>query len=178
MTDTALDFPSLDALVANASDDRIYVTACEIECESLSYSTPSMHGLKQLLDPVGIRVSTWMGSLGFPRANSLCQKQKPLPSRCKSFEDPVLDVLWKSQDRPLPLVKSFPGDVWKAEAGRFVSSLIAYTSLRLIALPVRTSQGTPTKAERSRFQKYARSGRLQGPSNFRCSINTATSHRQ
>ena len=31
---------------------------------------------------------------------------------CKSFEDPLLDGLWETQDRLLPLLKSFPGDVW------------------------------------------------------------------
>ena len=32
---------------------------------------------------------------------------------CKSFEDPVLDALWETQDELLPLLKSFPGDeVW------------------------------------------------------------------
>ena len=30
----------------------------------------------------------------------------------KSFEDPVLDVLWGTQDKLLPLLKSLPGDVW------------------------------------------------------------------
>ena len=32
---------------------------------------------------------------------------------CKSFEDPVLDALWVKQGRLLPLLKSFPRDVWK-----------------------------------------------------------------
>jgi len=31
---------------------------------------------------------------------------------CKSLEDPVLDTLWERQVRLLPLLKSFPGDVW------------------------------------------------------------------
>jgi len=30
----------------------------------------------------------------------------------KSFEDPVLDTLWATQSQLLPLLKSFPGDVW------------------------------------------------------------------
>ena len=30
----------------------------------------------------------------------------------KNFEDPVLDVLWETQDRLLPLLKSFPVGVW------------------------------------------------------------------
>ena len=34
---------------------------------------------------------------------------------CKDFEDPVLDALWVEQDRLLPLLKSFPGDVWNED---------------------------------------------------------------
>ena len=40
---------------------------------------------------------------------------------CKNFEDPVLDVLWESQDRLTPLLKCFPQEVWKEEDGSFVS---------------------------------------------------------
>jgi len=40
---------------------------------------------------------------------------------CKNFEDPVLDVLWETQDQLLPLLKSLPGDVWKVEEGELVS---------------------------------------------------------
>ena len=32
---------------------------------------------------------------------------------CKSFEDPVLDALWTTQDKLSPLFKCLPGDVWK-----------------------------------------------------------------
>ena len=31
----------------------------------------------------------------------------------KGFEDPVLDALWETQEELLPLLKTFPGDVWK-----------------------------------------------------------------
>jgi len=31
---------------------------------------------------------------------------------CKSFEDPVLDALWETQDQLIPLLKTFPKDVW------------------------------------------------------------------
>jgi len=34
----------------------------------------------------------------------------------KSFEDPVLDTLWETQDRLPPLLKSLPGDVWNDSA--------------------------------------------------------------
>ena len=30
----------------------------------------------------------------------------------KGFEDPVLDVLWATQNRPLSLLKFFPRDAW------------------------------------------------------------------
>ena len=39
----------------------------------------------------------------------------------KSFEDPVLDALWATQDELLPLLKSLPSDVWK-EGGYSVSA--------------------------------------------------------
>ena len=41
---------------------------------------------------------------------------------CKSFEDPMLEALWETQDRLLPLLESLPEDVWKVGADRFVSS--------------------------------------------------------
>jgi hypothetical protein len=34
---------------------------------------------------------------------------------CKSFEDPVLDALWATQDRLFTLLKSLPGDVWDGD---------------------------------------------------------------
>jgi hypothetical protein len=30
----------------------------------------------------------------------------------KSFEEPVLDVLWETQCRLMPLLKTLPGDIW------------------------------------------------------------------
>ena len=41
---------------------------------------------------------------------------------CKSFEDPVLDVLWVEQVKLSPLLKTFPRDVWN-EGGFTVSTL-------------------------------------------------------
>jgi len=39
----------------------------------------------------------------------------------KSFKDPVLDVLWKTQERLAPLLKCFPQDVWDEKDRSFVS---------------------------------------------------------
>lgn len=46
----------------------------------------------------------------------------------KSLQDPVLDVLWESQDRLLPLLKTLPEDIWEAEADEFVSLPMASIS--------------------------------------------------
>jgi len=40
---------------------------------------------------------------------------------CKSFEDPMLDALWETQDRLAPLLKCLPQGVWKEDGGSFVS---------------------------------------------------------
>ena len=42
---------------------------------------------------------------------------------CKSFQEPALDVLWKTQDRLTPLLKCFPQDVWEEKNGDFVSQV-------------------------------------------------------
>jgi hypothetical protein len=44
---------------------------------------------------------------------------------CKGFEDPLLDVLWETQDQLTPLLKCFPQEVWKEEDGSFVSYTMA-----------------------------------------------------
>jgi len=33
---------------------------------------------------------------------------------CKDFEDPVLDTLWETQYELIPLLKTFPEDVWNS----------------------------------------------------------------
>jgi len=50
---------------------------------------------------------------------------------CKSFEEPVLDVLWETQDRLTPLLKCIPQDAWEEEDGNFVSQAMALTPLAL-----------------------------------------------
>lgn len=36
---------------------------------------------------------------------------------CKTFEDPVLDALWETQERLLPLLEALPGDIWDGDGG-------------------------------------------------------------
>ena len=45
---------------------------------------------------------------------------------CKGFEDPALDALWAELDRLLPLLKTFPGDVWNE--GKYTSVSAPATS--------------------------------------------------
>ena len=47
-----------------------------------------------------------------------------LASCCKSFEDPVLDVLWEAQDRLAPLLECFLDDDWEEEG-----SLVCHLTL-------------------------------------------------
>ena len=49
---------------------------------------------------------------------------------CKSFEGPVLDALWETQHGLLPLIESFPEDVWD-EGGRAVSVPTTFFSISL-----------------------------------------------
>ncbi|KAF9641953.1 hypothetical protein BDM02DRAFT_3264624 [Thelephora ganbajun] len=55
----------------------------------------------------------------------------------RSFEDPVLDALWESQYRLVPLLKTLPEDVWNE------GKCTPFKRL-------------PTKLELTRFRKYAR----------------------
>jgi len=43
---------------------------------------------------------------------------------CKTFEEPVLDALWETQNRLTPLLKCFPRDIWEEKDGCFVSPLM------------------------------------------------------
>ena len=45
---------------------------------------------------------------------------------CKTFEEPVLDALWETQDRLTPLLECFPRDVWKGKDGKFVSQVMEF----------------------------------------------------
>ena len=49
---------------------------------------------------------------------------------CRSFEDPVLDALWETQEELFLLLKSLPGDVWK-EGGCIVSTPTVHIFLSL-----------------------------------------------
>jgi hypothetical protein len=47
---------------------------------------------------------------------------------CKSFEEPVLDVLWVVQLGLTPLLKCLPEDTWE-DSGKFVSDQITSAPL-------------------------------------------------
>ena len=74
---------------------------------------------------------------------------------CKSLEDPVLDVLWKTQQELLPLLKSLPGDVWN-ESECTVSPPTTFTFSLLNYSTQKSFRRLPTTPEWARFRKYAR----------------------
>ena len=77
---------------------------------------------------------------------------------CKSFGDPVLDALWETQSRVLPLLKSLPGDVWD-EGGCRVSAPTTCSLSSLNYLIQKSFKRLPTTLELARFRKYA--GRIR-----------------
>jgi len=87
-------------------------------------------------------------------ALALCQK---------SFEDPVLDVLWETQERLLPLRKCFPEDVWN-EVGSVVSRADNGLFPFLNHLIWKTFKRLPTALEWARFRKYTQ--RMRGIGGF------------
>jgi len=74
---------------------------------------------------------------------------------CKSFEDPVLDALWETQDRLIPLLNSLPGDVWN-EGQHVVSAPTTFVFCSLNHFIQKSFKRLPTTLEWARFQKYAR----------------------
>ena len=75
---------------------------------------------------------------------------------CKSFEDPVLDALWETQDQLTPLLRCLPQEVWKEDGGSFVSQLIAFVLSVLNCLIRKSFKRIPTKAEWTHFRKHTR----------------------
>jgi len=75
---------------------------------------------------------------------------------CKIFEDPVLDALWATQDKLMPLLKTLPGDIWSSD-GRNVSMVTMTLAIYLPKLlGFQSYQRLPATQEWARFRKYAR----------------------
>ena len=101
---------------------------------------------------------------------------------CKSFEDPVLDALWETQSRVLPLLNSLPDDVW-GEGRCHVSAPMACVSLSLNCLIQKSLKRLPTALEWARFRKCESSENgtiyptfLRGYSRFSGFVLSAMSH--
>lgn len=73
---------------------------------------------------------------------------------CKSFEGPALDALWETQDRLLPLLKSFPADVWNGDRCT-VSAPTKPVHHPLNCLVLKSFRRPPTTLEWARFRKCA-----------------------
>ena len=82
---------------------------------------------------------------------------------CKSLEDPVLDLLWQTQNELLPLLATFPRDVWN-DSECTVSPLTMRAFSLLNDLARKSFRRLPTTLELARFRKYSsRMRRLEEP---------------
>jgi len=73
---------------------------------------------------------------------------------CKTFEGPVLDELWETQEGLLPLLRSLPGDVWNGDENVGVPTGFVFSSLNSF---IRKSfERPPTMPEWARFRNYTR----------------------
>ena len=73
---------------------------------------------------------------------------------CKSFEDPVLDVPWETQDRLTPLLDSLPRGVWNKRRRTVSAPITCFLFPHLfVQKPLKR---LPTTLEWARFRKYAR----------------------
>ena len=76
---------------------------------------------------------------------------------CKTFEEPVLDVLWETQDQLAPLLKCLPRDVWGEGDESIVSPLTVFI-IPAFNRPAsrKVFKRVPTKIDWIHSQKYAR----------------------
>ena len=73
----------------------------------------------------------------------------------RSFQDPILETLWETQDRLIPLLKCLPQEVWKVERKGFVSQVMAFdVTFALNHLCCKTFRRIPTQAEWDDFRKH------------------------
>jgi len=72
----------------------------------------------------------------------------------KNFEEPVLDTLWETQERILPLLRSLPRDVWVTGKHVCVPTIFVLSSFNSF-IP-KYLKRPPTVSEWARFRKYAR----------------------
>ena len=143
-------------VTATAHDTSKAAFALCVSCHSIY--TPSINGQTHLLDSIHpcLNVDEILRLIIHELVASR-EKAKAIGSACccKGFEDPVLDALWTTQDRLLPLLKSFPGGVWN-NGGCIVSATTwSYFSL-LNDSKQKTFRRFPTTMEWARFRKYAR----------------------
>ena len=74
---------------------------------------------------------------------------------CKSFEDPVLDALWETQEGLTPMLKTLPENVW-INSERGVGAPTIFVLCWLNYLFPQFFRRPPTKGEWARFRAYAR----------------------
>ena len=74
---------------------------------------------------------------------------------CKGFEDLVLDVLWESQVRLIPLLQTLPEDVWSPPTWDVSVMITVLVASSLNCFNRKFLSRPPTKQEWDRLWKYA-----------------------
>ena len=138
----------LEVLPNNPGTDREFSFFCRQSMHSQTDDLGPMHACLNVDEILRLIVCELIESEAKASAAALACCRK-------SFEDPVLDVLWEAQDGPLPLLKSFPADVW-SEGGYTVSAPVAHILSSLNCFIRKSFKRYPTPLEWTRFRKYAR----------------------
>ena len=108
----------LEVLPNNPGTDREFSFFCRQSMHSQTDDLGPMHACLNVDEILRLIVCELVESKAKATAAALACCRK-------SFEDPALDVLWEAQDGLLPLLKSFPADVW-SEGGYTVSTPVAH----------------------------------------------------
>ena len=102
----SVPFTPLRRLEGTSNVSRRLIHAPPIHNQT--YLSDSMHACLNVDEILRLIASELVGSRGNGTAVTLA-------CCCKSFEDPVLDALWKRQVRLSPLLESLPGGVWEED---------------------------------------------------------------
>ena len=75
---------------------------------------------------------------------------------CKGFEDPVLDVLWETQDRLVTLLETLPEDIWRPGGYKVSMAITNFVPPLLKHSILKSFKRLPTTQEWTRLWKYSR----------------------
>ena len=137
---------------------RLHHRDVGINCKLSVFFVPLTLGSIYLLDPMHpcLRVDEIVRLVAHELVTSDEEVTTLALARCcKTLEELVLDVLWETQEKLLPLLKTLPGDIW--DEGGYAVSVSMVEIFSSLNRSIRKSfRRPPTTLEWSRFRKHAR----------------------